>query len=61
MVGSLLCAKVRVAGSNPVVRSKKLDLIQWTVMSVFPRLRLFRSQIGMAGKHLEISVRMQDR
>jgi hypothetical protein len=31
------------------------------VMSVFPRLRLFRSQIGMAGKHLEISVRMQDR
>ena len=61
MVGSLLCAKVRVAGSNPVVRSKKLDLIQWTVMSVFPRLRLFRSKIGMEGKHLEISVRMQDR
>jgi len=27
-------AKVRVAGSNPVVRYKKLDLIQWTVMSV---------------------------
>jgi len=29
-------AKVRVAGSNLVVRSRWLDLIQWTVMSVFP-------------------------
>ncbi len=35
--------------------------IQWTVMSVFPRLRLFGSQISMPSKHLEISVCMQDR
>ena len=48
--------------SHPLRRpSKKLDLIQWTVMSVFPRLRLFRSQISMASKHLEISIRMQER
>ena len=54
-------AKVETRVRIPLGLLRGLDPIEWTVMRLFPRLLLFRSQISMASKDLEISIRMQDR